>query len=288
MSLDTIAGWPCALLPDTPPAVNDVLSAPTADTILPQLLQLTPRGPAWGTDEAGSGQGAEPGMLSFWRALAGHAARNYAIDFDLATQCFPSAITTSLEDWEAEYELPDPCTSGQASTAQRIAAVRTKFGAIGGQSIAYFVCLAASIGYAITITEPNQLLCDDGVCTGDGLTEEWFCCDDGACDDTPIESFVLGVDQDPTDDDNEVSDESQWKYWVVHVTSLGDTWFYADDGECDYDPIEGFLTAQDLECLLRRYCPPHTELVFDYTALPTVGTLNGNVRGNLAPLVLLF
>ena len=259
-------GWPCALLPAIPPAVNDRLSAPVADDILPQLLQLTPRGPAWGTDEAGDGRGARPIMLAFWRALAGHAAQNYTIDFDLATQCFPSAITYSLPDWEAEYGLPDTCVS-VTGTAQRVAAVRTKFGAIGGQSPAYYVCLAASLGYNITIEEPGQFLCDDSECVGTGTYEGWFYCDDGVCDDTELESFVLDTDPDADDHDDEVSDQTCWKFWIVHVASLGETWFYPDDGECDSDPLEGFLPATDLECVFRRLAPPHTQLVFDYSAV---------------------
>ncbi len=267
-----LLGWPCALLPAIPPAVNDRLSAPTADDILPQLLQLTPRGPAWGTDEAGDGQGARPIMLAFWRALAGHAAQNYAIDFDLATQCFPSAITYSLPDWEAEYGLPDLCVS-VTGTAQRVAAVRSKFGAIGGQSPAYYVCLAASLGYDITIEEPDQFLCDSSECVGDGVEEGWFFCDDGDCDDTPLASFALSADTDPTGTDEEVSDETVWKFWIVHVANLGLTWFYPDDGVCDSDPLEGFLPATDLECTFRRLCPPHTQLVFDYGDTLPLGSL---------------
>ncbi len=292
-------GWPCALLPAVPPAVNDRLSAPTADDILPQLLQLTPRGPAWGTDEAGDGQGSRPVMISFWRALAGHAAQNYSIDFELATQTFPSAITYSLPDWENEYGLPDTCLS-VSGTSQRIAAVRSKFGAIGGQSPAYYVCLAASLGYDITIEEPSQFFCDDSECVGTGtyegwfycdddecvgeqIEEDWFYCDDGACDDTPLQAFavlpdpapadltgfleyfILNTDPDADNTDDEVSDQTCWKFWVVHVASLGDTWFYADDGVCSSDPLEGFLPATDLECIFRRLAPPHTQLVFDYS-----------------------
>ena len=259
-----VAGWPCALLPTTAPSVADRLSAPTADEVLPQLLQLTPRGPAWGTDEAGSGQGAEPVMLGVWRAIAGHAAANYKIEYDLATQCFPSGITFSLADWEAEYALPDPCFSGQTGFGQRVASVRAKFGAIGGQSPAYFICLAKSIGYDIAIEEPTQFLCDVSECVDPSIGEDWFFVDDGTCETTPIESFTL---PEHVDDGDQVSDESVWKYWVVKVGSLGETFFYADDGVCDFDPLEGFYQRNDLECLLGRYAPPHTKLIFDYSPL---------------------
>ena len=187
---DIPSGWPCALLPANPPSVADRLAAPTADDILPQLLQMTPRGPAWGTDEAGPGTGANPVMLGFWRALAARAAWNYQVEYELATQCFPSAITYSLEDWETELGLPDTCFSGTGGTDQRIAAVRARFAAVGGQSPAYFICLAASLGYDITIDEPTQFLCDESECVGIDIAELWFQCDDGGCDDAPLESFV--------------------------------------------------------------------------------------------------
>ena len=316
------AGWPCATLSDTPPSVADRLSAPTADDVLPQLLQLTPRGPAWGTDEAGPGTGANPVMLQVWRALADHAAANYRGEFDLASQCFPSAITWSLPDWEEEYELPDACFSGATGTAARVSAVRARFGALGGQSPAYFVCLAKSIGYEITIEEPTQFLCDVSECEGGGPVETWFLIDesvvsadlaetwltidtdeigeDGAClegfmlaplgEGDPLEAFVLAPTADDSGDqvagglvelafridDGEldgtplesVDDDPNgivWKFWIIHVASLGATWFEIDTGELTFDPLEGFLPASDLECLMRRLCPPHTELVFSYS-----------------------
>ena len=321
---DIPAGWPCALLPANPPSVADKLAAPTADDLLPQLLQMTPRGPAWGTDEAGPGPGANPVMLGFWCAIAARMAWNYGVEYELATQCFPSAISYSLEDWETELGLPDTCFSGSGGSEQRIAAVRARFAAVGGQSPAYFVCLAASIGYTITIEEPTQFLVDvsevgpdplaetwflidDGAVSADSLTESWFLIDESEVAPDPIvngvlqpegdgdrlESYALAPsgDGDPLEgfqvavlDDataaalEQISDETVWKYWIVHIAELGDTWFRIDEGELAPDsivsgvlqpkgagdPLEGFLTAQDLECELRRLAPPHTELVFSY------------------------
>ncbi len=160
------------------------------------------------------------------------------------------------------YRTPAPPV--RAGTAQRIAAVRARFGALGGQSPAYFVCLAVSLGYAITIDEPTQFHCDDSECIGDNITELWFLCDDGECDDTPLESYELTT---LSDEGDELSDETVWKYWVVNVATLGESWFTVDDGECDFDPLEGFTIATDLECEFRRYAPPHTQLVFDYSSL---------------------
>ena len=121
-------GWPCALLPAVPPSVADRQSNPSADDILPQVLALTPRGPAWGTDEAGDGSGASPVQRSFWRAIATWVADLNRRDFEVATQALPSAATLSLADWEAELGLPDTCMPGSRTSAQRVAMVRARFG----------------------------------------------------------------------------------------------------------------------------------------------------------------
>lgn len=309
-------GWPCAALPEVAPSVADRQSDPSPEDLLSQILALTPRGPAWGTDEVGDGSGASPMMRRFWSALAGWVARKNAREFEVATQAFPSAITFSLDDWEAELGLPDACAAGGSGMAARIAAVRARFGALGGQSPAYFICLAQSIGYTITIEEPTQFLvdvsecpggdlvegyflCDESVCSGEGV-EGYFLCDAGECDGDeiesyslggegdgdPLETFALGVDYEADEvaggliETYVVADEGAceepiegfsqdpagtvWQYWIVNVAALGETAFHVDDGACDTDPIEGFGTSADLECLLNRYSPEHTRLVYRY------------------------
>ena len=254
-------GWPCAGLPANPPSVLDLEAQPTADGLLPQILPLTPRGPAWGTDEAGDGKGASPVQRTFWRAIAAWAADHLGLDWTAATQTFPSAVTYTLPDWERELGLPDLCSTAPQGTMARQAAVRAKFASYGGQSPAYFVCLAKSLGYDIAIEEPTQFHCDDSECAEPALVDTFFTCDEAECDADPIEGWAEGAAVQACD---EVSAESMWKHWIVHVADLGDTFFLIDEGECDLDPLEGFLTAQDLECLLRRDRPEHTVLSFAY------------------------
>jgi len=225
--------WPCDLLPTNPPSIADQLSSPTADDILPQTLALTPRGPAWGTDEAGDGRGASPSLLRVWRGLSSVFAETFRATFNVATQAIPTAITFSLPEWEAEYGLPDACLSPNATQEQRINAVRARFAATGGSSLGYFVCLARTLGYDIDIEEPNDFICDLSECDG--------------------EDTVVSV--------------NGHHEWVIHLLSLGDTWFYPDDGELDETPLEGFAVAVDLECVLRREAPEHTTLIFDYSGV---------------------
>lgn len=228
--MDIPAGWPCALLPTTPPSVDDSLAIPTAETLAPQVIAIAPRGAAWGTDEYGDGQGASPVQRQFWAAIAGFAADLYASAFAASVQVFPSAVSTRLADWENELGLPDPCISPASGTAGRINSVRAKHASVGGSSIAYYVCLAVSLGYDITITEPTQFTCDVSECDGD----------------------------------HEVSDLNVHDVWVVSFAGDSLTYFRPDEGIVDETPLEGFLIPADLECIFRRSAPTHTTLVFAY------------------------
>ncbi len=262
---DAVPGWPCYGLPADPPSVVDLEAQPTADGLLPQILPLTPRGPAWGTDEVGDGRGASPVQRTFWRAIAAFAADHLGLDWTAATQTFPSALTYTLTDWEREYGLPGPCASGEGGIQVRKTAVRAKFASLGGQSPGYFVCLAKSLGYAVTIEEPTQFLCDVSECVGDAIQETYLHCDDDeiGADGSPLEGFVLPTDPAAGD---QLSDQTVWQYWIVHVGPAAETWFRVDEGECAYDPLEGFLPARDLECALNGLAPPHTRLAFSYAA----------------------
>lgn len=58
-----------------------------------------------------------------------------------------------LMDWERVLALPDPCLTGiSQSVGQRVQAVISKLQGHGGQSKAFFIALAKSLGYDITIT----------------------------------------------------------------------------------------------------------------------------------------
>lgn len=60
---------------------------------------------------------------------------------------------SGLDDWERLLGLPDPCVADAAqSHAQRVQAVLSKLQSRGGQSKAFFIRLAKTLGYDITIT----------------------------------------------------------------------------------------------------------------------------------------
>lgn len=118
----------------------------TEQDYLTALEDLLPRGWAWAR---------EPGSLrarllaAFAALLLGHHARNC----DLLAESFPCGATELLEDWERVLALPDPCMPAGRTVGERQAAVCAKIAGLGAQTKAWFVALAASVGFAIEIEE---------------------------------------------------------------------------------------------------------------------------------------
>lgn len=85
------------------------------------------------------------------------AEANALTQSDVQAEAVYSAIFAdsgmSLADWERVLSLPDPCLVGVAqSVRQRVQAVVSKLQGRGGQSRSFFIALAKSLGYEITIT----------------------------------------------------------------------------------------------------------------------------------------
>jgi len=70
----------------------------------------------------------------------------------IAGALHPATADAAISDWERVLALASKPQVGQA---ERVQAVLSKLGELGGLSIPYFVRLAAAAGYAITITEPQ-------------------------------------------------------------------------------------------------------------------------------------
>ena len=63
--------------------------------------------------------------------------------------------------------------------------------------------------------------------------------------------------------------------WTAQVGNLGLIWFRAASGEVGVDHHLAIRTAFAVECLLRRWKPAHTWLVFDYSAIGGSGPMDG-------------
>lgn len=131
-----------------------------------------------------------------------------------------------LPDWERVAGLPDSCLAGAAqSTAERRAALVARLTTLGGQSPAYFIALAASLGYAVTITEFRPFTVSSAVSM-------------------PINS-------------------EQWRFvWQVNST-LNTVRRFAVTGTVN-DPLASWGNAM-LECAISRLKPAHTQVLFAYT-----------------------
>ncbi|HWF01542.1 MAG TPA: putative phage tail protein [Caulobacteraceae bacterium] len=130
---------PSNIVPPSPPPYGpaDYLAA---------LQGLMPRGRVWPR-----GPGAVQALVL--AALAMTPARLGQSAGALISGAFPSTAGEMLPEWEGALGLPDPC-AGPAPTLQaRQSQVVAKLINSGGQSVTFFVQLAAALGYAITITE---------------------------------------------------------------------------------------------------------------------------------------
>ena len=120
---------------------------PTAADYLEQLKALLPPGQAFPREAGTTLHDLLDGMSI---ELARVDGRGEA----LAIEANPATASEMLSDWERVAGLPDKCSGVLEETLQgRKSALLTKLASTGGQSPAYFIALAASLGYTVTIEE---------------------------------------------------------------------------------------------------------------------------------------
>lgn len=111
----------------------------------------------------------------------------------LLLEMLPHTSTEMLAEWERLLGLPDPCIGQLGTTQERRAAVVAKYTETGGQSRAYFIGVAAKLGYEVTITEyrPFQV----GVsAAGDALYgDDWLYAWLVNAPETTITEFAVGI-----------------------------------------------------------------------------------------------
>ncbi len=120
--------------------------AMTAEDYRDQLLALQPPGAALPVDPDSTW-----GRLL--QALADELARIDGRADDLVDEADPRTTYELLPDWERVAGLPDACTPDGHTVDARRDALTGRIAGIGGQSAAYFIWLAADLGYSVTITE---------------------------------------------------------------------------------------------------------------------------------------
>lgn len=189
------------------------------------LRKLLPRGRVWTREDAGT-------QAAVLDALAVTAEGIDSSALTLIAAAFPATADQLLPEWDATLGLPDACFGPFTDDEQNRQQVVAKLIGAGGQSIAYFVSLAQSLGCEITITEFAVHTVTSAVTT-------------------PIAGTA-------------------WPFtWQVSIAGTHDARWYTVD-----DPVETALslltgtpdtTEKIVECLLRRYAPAQTIVVFEYT-----------------------
>jgi uncharacterized protein YmfQ (DUF2313 family) len=190
----------------------------TSADYLAQLQALLPQGPAWPRE-------SDATLTRLLQAWADELARVDSRAAQLIDEADPRTTFELLSDWERVAGLPDPCAGEDQSTAQRRAALHARLTTLGGQSAAYYIGLAANLGYVISITEFHEHTVNDDV-------------------DYPIYA-------------------QPWPFaWQVNaplntigLLSVGDT---VDD------PL-AWWGNELLECLINRLKPAHTHVLFAYS-----------------------
>jgi uncharacterized protein YmfQ (DUF2313 family) len=142
---------------------------PTTEQVSLQLVKLAPPGAL--RRVLGSG------LRNLWMGLADELVRVYGRVQDMIREAHPLTCNETLADWENEYGLPDPCVTATQTIDERKSAVAARLGSVGGQSRAYFIAVAAGMGFSISITEEKPFLIGlsgmgDGI-GGDNFAFTW-------------------------------------------------------------------------------------------------------------------
>ena len=136
---------------------------PTAAEYREQLKALLPPGQAFPRDPGTTLNDLLDGMSIEFARLDERASV-------LPQEANPASSLELLSDWERVAGLPDKCSGALEETLQgRRNALLAKLTNTGGQSVGYFIELAASLGYTVTIEVFRPFRAGMSV-SGDALT----------------------------------------------------------------------------------------------------------------------
>lgn len=184
-----------------------------------QLADLLPVGAAWPREP-------DSKLARLLAGLAVEFARVDARGDELLAESDPRTTYELLSEWERVEGLPDECTVPGGSAAARREALLSRLTGIGGQSRAYFISIAAALGYpGATITEFRPFHCQS------------------ACDDS--------LDPDP------------WRFvWQLNLPTAVNVRYMT--AESAADGALGEWGDTTLECVINRLKPAHTIVQFVY------------------------
>jgi uncharacterized protein YmfQ (DUF2313 family) len=203
---------------------------------------LLPVGAAWPREPDTALMAFVLGLSEIW----GTPVDSRAADL-LERETDPRATVEMLPDWLRNWGLPDPCVKAPTSMQEWRNALIAKMTMLGGQSREFYISVAESLGYSITITEYLPYQC--GISrVGDTRS-------------------ALDNPQDPTRYMWQLGPPEIRYYWTVHVNALKLTYFRTGISQTGVDRLLAIGVPEDLICVLDRIKPAHTDIVYDFSAL---------------------
>jgi uncharacterized protein YmfQ (DUF2313 family) len=206
---------------------------------------LMPRGPAWPSSLTSVIRRLCDALAWFWGFVDGRA------DDLLVRESYPPTTIELLPDWERAWGLPDECFPEATSIAERQRMLVTKMTWLGGQSRQYFIDVLAWLGFRVVIHEWAPFMAGISRCGDTRPAEDqmhrWYI-------GPPEMRFV----------------------WTAQVGNEGLVWFRSASSQAGVNYHLEFRGVDGVECLLLRWKPAHTWLVFSYAAFgeddPLAGT----------------
>lgn len=252
----------------------------SGEDYLPPFLRLLPQGLAWPKD---IGRGNEDstlvkvcrGLVGIWGYVDGRAADLLEREsdprattvVDLPTPPWPPKTQDGLLDWwERAWGLPDPCFPKATTIGERQKMLVLYMTWLGSQSRAYYTWLMEWLGFTIDIKEFAPFMA--------GVSN---------VGETRPTKPELDVHGNPTGELLiDTSKNYRWYIgppemrfvWSANVGTRSVTWFRAAAGQAGVDPHCRLGAPEDLQCLLNRWKPAHTDLVLDFSA-QAVGPMYG-------------
>jgi uncharacterized protein YmfQ (DUF2313 family) len=219
------------------------------------FLTLFPQGQAWPREPDATWIKACNGLATYWGFVDGRAADLLERESD------PRETVELLPDWERAWGLPDPCFPDAITIEERQDMLVLKMTLKGAQSRAFFEQIQAWVGVEIHIVERSPFMAG---WSHVGDTRNMY-------DDTGRYRWQIGPP------------ELRF-YWSASAADAQLIWFRCGGGgsannwkggQAGVDPHLRIKVKPDLECLLQRWKPAHTALVYDYSSTtndPMAGT----------------
>lgn len=195
----------------------------TAQDYYQQQAALLPPGPAWNLN-------LNAGMHDVLRGLAQEFAKIDSRAHDLLNEMVPTGVRELLPDWERVMGLPDQCSPPAPLFWQRRSEVVRRFGAVGEQRPAYFIHIAALMGYPGARVTEHRAPRFGRSRFGVGRWGTW---------------------------------SSQF-FWILHLGQHAARGIRF--GATVWGERFGVIPGDAIECAIRRYAPAHTVVIFKYEA----------------------